>query len=183
MDSKKRLGIVRKRANALIKSGLTESEAYIKAWAEFRERNKSKEQITEPPSNSSEQKLPDPVKNSVKTELEDKSPPTHRTEDGHWVRSRDEVIIDDWLYSHNIVHAYEIKLPEKSARYDFYIPSGKVYIEFCGLNEEKNLAAKATKSEIYRNNKLNLIELFDKDLSRLGDILPDQLRKHDVPVQ
>ena len=63
MDQKQRLKIVRKRAKALIKSGLTESEAYIKAWAEFRERNKSKQQITEPPSNISEQKLPDPVKN------------------------------------------------------------------------------------------------------------------------
>src|ERR1039457_5867241 len=114
MDSKKRIGIVRKRANALIKLGLTNSDAYIKAWAEFRERNKSNEQITAPPSNISEQKLPNPITKSVKTELEDKSPPTYRTEDGHRVRSKAEVIIDDWLYSHNIVHAYEIKLPEKN---------------------------------------------------------------------
>jgi hypothetical protein len=51
MDQKQRLKIVRKRAKALITSGLTESEAYIKAWAEFRERNKSKEQIAPPESN------------------------------------------------------------------------------------------------------------------------------------
>lgn len=91
-------------------------------------------------------------------------------------------MIDDWLYSHNIVHAFERKLPEKNYRCDFYIPSGNVYIEFWGLNEEKYRAIKATKSELYGSHKLNLIELYDKDLSRLGDILPDQLRIHHVTV-
>jgi hypothetical protein len=38
-------------------------------------------------------------------------PASHRTLDGHMVRSKGEVIIDNWLYMSRIVHAYERKLP------------------------------------------------------------------------
>jgi hypothetical protein len=177
------------RRDVLVKSGLTVSEALTQAWAEIKAQDNPIKPVNAPSSKVSETRQTyDPqqtyhVNNSAKTDFEDKYPPTYRTEDGHWVRSRAEVIIDDWLYSHNIMHAYERKLPGGNYRCDFYIPCGNVYIEFWGLVDEKYLASKATKSEIYRNNTLKLIELFDKDLSRLGDILPDLLRKHKVPVQ
>jgi hypothetical protein len=170
------------RRDALIKSGLTVSEALTQAWAEIKSQDNPNKLAKAVPPRVSETQQTLSVSNSTKTEFEDKYPPTYRTEDGHWVRSRAEVIIDDWLYSHNIMHAYERKLPERTYRCDFYIPSGNVYIEFWGLDEQKYLANKTTKKEIYRNNMLNLIELFDKDLVRLGDILPDQLRKHHVTV-
>lgn len=35
----------------------------------------------------------------------DKFPPTHGTQDGHYVRSKSEIIIDNWLYVSKIVHA------------------------------------------------------------------------------
>ena len=31
----------------------------------------------------------------------------YRCEDGHYVRSKNEAIVDNWLYSHSICHAYE----------------------------------------------------------------------------
>lgn len=37
---------------------------------------------------------------------------THRTTDGHFVRSKAEMLIDNWLYMAEIVHAYERKLPQ-----------------------------------------------------------------------
>lgn len=52
----------------------------------------------------------------------------HRATDGHFVRSKAEMLIDNWLYMAEIVHAYERKLPVEEKVYcDFYIPTGKVY--------------------------------------------------------
>ncbi len=43
----------------------------------------------------------------AKDDFRSKFPCTHRTQDGHVVRSRAEVLIDNWLYVQGIVHAYE----------------------------------------------------------------------------
>lgn len=55
------------------------------------------------------------------------------TIDGHRVRSRAELVIDNGLYVQEIVHAYERRLPIKEDCYcDFYVPQGEgVYVE-CG---------------------------------------------------
>ena len=61
----------------------------------------------------------------------EKFPPTHRATDGHWVRSKAEMLIDNWLYMSGIAHAYERQVPIEEDLYcDFYIPEGKVYIEY-----------------------------------------------------
>ena len=116
------------------------------------------------------------TKGSDSTEFRDKFKPEHRAIDGHNVRSKSELIIDNWLYHSKIVHAYERKLPiEEEVYCDFYIPTGKVYIEYWGLDEEKYLSKKNWKLEIYKKNGFNLIELFEKDISNLDDKLPAKL--------
>ncbi len=106
----------------------------------------------------------------------------HRATDGHFVRSKAEMLIDNWLYMAEIVHAYERKLPvEENVYSDFYIPTGKVYIEYWGYeNDEKYLARKKTKQEIYQKYGFNLIELEDKEVQNLDDILPRLLLKFGV---
>ena len=105
-----------------------------------------------------------------------------RTTDGHFVRSKAEMLIDNWLYMAEIVHAYERKLPiEEDIYCDFYIPTGKVYIEYWGYeNDQKYLARKKTKQEIYQKYGFNLIEVEDKDVQNLDDILPRFLLKFGV---
>jgi len=107
---------------------------------------------------------------------------THRTTDGHFVRSKAEMLIDNWLYMAEIVHAYERKLPiEEEVYCDFYIPTGKVYIEFWGYeNDEKYLARKEEKRAIYKKYNFNLIELTDSEVLNLDDILPRLLLKFGV---
>ncbi len=107
---------------------------------------------------------------------------THRATDGHFVRSKAEMLIDNWLYMAEIVHAYERKLPIEEEMYcDFYIPTGKVYIEFWGYdNDEKYLARKQEKQAIYRKYSFNLIELTDQDVLNLDDVLPRLLLKFGV---
>ena len=108
-------------------------------------------------------------------------PADHLCDDGHYVRSRAEMLVDNWLYNHGIIHAYEKSVfmksyPDAVVISDFYIPEGKVFIEFWGLSDdEKYQKRKEIKQKLYRDNKINLIELDDKDIKRLEDILPRKL--------
>jgi hypothetical protein len=112
----------------------------------------------------------------------DKFEAKHRSADGHFVRSKAEMLIDNWLYMAEIVHAYERKLPiEEDVYSDFYIPTGKVYVEYWGYeNDEKYLARKQKKIEIYKKYGFNLIELSDKEVQNLDDYLPRLLLKYGV---
>lgn len=116
-------------------------------------------------------------KGIVNTNFRDKFEAKHRTADGHYVRSRAEMLIDNWLYMSEIVHAYERKLPiEEDVYCDFYLPIGKVYIEFWGMeNDERYVERKNTKLDIYKKYGFNLIQLEDKDIQNLDDILPKKL--------
>jgi len=115
----------------------------------------------------------------------DKFPPTHRAADGHWVRSRAETLIDNWLYTSGVIHAYERLLPVEEELYcDFYIPTGRVYIEYWGLeNDPKYMTRKAAKKEIYLKYGFNLIELTDEHIQNLDDYLPKMLLKFNVAIE
>ena len=109
-----------------------------------------------------------------------KFPANLRAEDGHMVRSKAEQIIDNWLYHKKIVHAYERKVPIQEAVFcDFFIPYGQnVYIEYWGIDEEKYLKRKELKKIYYKKNAKNLIELTDKDIEKLDDVMPIKLRPY-----
>jgi hypothetical protein len=113
-----------------------------------------------------------------------KFPANLRTPDGHYVRSRAEIIIDDFLYKNGIVHAYERKLNIDEEMYcDFYIPSEKIYVEFWGLEEnDKYKERKKRKLELYSKYKFKLIELNDSDLENLDEKFASKLRKHNITI-
>lgn len=80
-------------------------------------------------------------------------------DDGHLVKSPYEKIIDNWLYSEGIRHAYEPKLDidkDKDITPDFYINeyNGRkdIYIEFWGYDETniKYQQIKEYKMEVYK---------------------------------
>lgn len=121
-------------------------------------------------------------KEEKKNDFREKFPATFRTTDGHMVRSKAEMLIDNWLYMAEIVHAYERKLPiEEDVYCDFYIPTGKVYIEYWGYeNDEKYLKRKEEKLKIYEKYNLHLIQLNDEEVRNLDDILPRMLLKFGV---
>lgn len=114
----------------------------------------------------------------------EKFPATHRTKDGHMVRSRAEVIIDNALYDYKLAHAYERKLPIEEEMYcDFFIPQENVFIEFWGMEDDPKYAErKKAKIEIYKKYDFKLIELNDNDISNLDDHLPKKLLKYGIKV-
>lgn len=99
------------------------------------------------------------------------------------VRSRAEVLIDNWLYMQGIVHAYERRLPIEAECYcDFYLPRGRgVYIEYWGLEADpKYRDRQATKRALYAQHGFRLIELVDADIERLDDVLPRVLLRFGI---
>jgi len=103
-----------------------------------------------------------------------------KTEDGHYVRSRAEALIDNWLYSKEIAHAYEQRLPGESEVYcDFYLPDRQAYIEYWGLEGDPEYERrKECKLRIYREQGLAPIELNERDISNLGDVLRRKLSRY-----
>lgn len=108
----------------------------------------------------------------------------HRCEDGHYVRSKAETLLDNWLYHSGIVHAYERKIPIGEEMYsDFYLPKGNVYIEYWGNNEDNRyLTRKKQKIALYKKYNLSLIEIDDKDISNLDDILPQKILRFGIQM-
>lgn len=122
--------------------------------------------------------------NTTNDNFREKFPAKLRTKDGHMVRSRAEVIIDNALYDYKLAHAYERKLPIEEDLYsDFFIPSENVYIEFWGMEDDPKYAErKKVKMEIYKKYDFKLIELNDNDISNLDDHLPKKLLKYGIKV-
>jgi len=108
----------------------------------------------------------------------------HLCEDGHYVRSKSEMLIDNWFYSQRISYAYEKSVfmstkPDAIVISDFYIPDGDVYIEFWGISDEDAYSLrKKKKQELYRDNSINLIELEQDSIKRLSDIMPRKLHEY-----
>ena len=106
----------------------------------------------------------------------------HRTLDGHYVRSKGELIIDNWLYMNGVVHAYDRQLPiEEDVLGDFYLPSGKVYLQYWGsdsgpVTEQDQQQIRA----IYQAHQFSLIEIFPEDVDQLDDVLPTKLREFGI---
>ena len=147
----------------------------------FKEQYSENEQTKQEVSTPSLNKL-NPV---ISSDYREKYEAKHRTLDGHYVRSRAEVIIDNILYQYGLVHAYERKIfmGDEEILSDFYLPDGKVYIEFWGLeNDEKYLERKKKKIEFYKRNDIPLIELNDNDILNLDDHLPKKLKPYGIKV-
>ena len=125
---------------------------------------------------------PQEVKDKDETDFRNKFKAEYRTNDGHYVRSRAEVIISNWLFGECIAHAYEKRIPiEEDVYCDFYIPKGKIYIEFWGYEDDKKyLARKQKKRELYKKYNLNLIEIDNSKINNIDDFLPRELLKFGI---
>ena len=117
---------------------------------------------------------------SASTELSETFATKYKAIDGHFVDSKEEMLIDNWLYMGEILHAYQRKLPiEENLYCDFYVPVGKVYIEYWASNDDPIYVARKELA-VYQKNGLKFIELKNKDVENLDDVLPRLLLKFGV---
>ena len=111
-----------------------------------------------------------------------KYPANLRTADGHQVRFKSEVILDNWLYMAGIAHAYERLLPvNESVFSEFYLPQANLYIELV-LQQPCDIyrAYKAEQQALYRKLKLNVVTIKDAELSQLDKVLPRLLEQQGI---
>lgn len=103
----------------------------------------------------------------------------YRTDDGHYVRSQGEMLIDNWLYKNNFLHEYEktIFVNNIELHPDFYIKSKNTYIEYFGINNDNYREQSENKKQIYKNNNIKCIYLYPDDIKNLADILNKELLK------
>ncbi|WP_411062878.1 glycerol kinase [Vibrio rotiferianus] len=106
----------------------------------------------------------------------------HRTLDGHYVRSKGELLIDNWLYLAGVVHAYERQLPiAQDVTSDFYLPSGKVYLQFWGSDTGEMSESEQEKARaVYKQHNFNLIEVEPSEVDKLDEVLPKRLRQFGI---
>lgn len=97
-----------------------------------------------------------------------------RTQDGHIVKSKGEVDVDDALYNLRIVHCYDKKVSEfsnadRTINCDWFIPvlsnSQGIYVEYWGMNTIAYLANKEEKKKLYKSNEIPLIEVEKDDVN------------------
>lgn len=121
----------------------------------------------------------EPGKNELDFRL--KWPAEFRCEDGHYVRSRNEALVDNWLYHHDVCHAYEKAVFSKDAKItycsDFFLPRYNLFIEIWGMNDSAYETRRKRKTAFYRDNGYSLLEIFGDEIKNLDDILSKALRK------
>ena len=110
----------------------------------------------------------------------------YKTRDGHYVRSRGEVMIDNFLYSTRVPHAYELEVhlaENKVMTPDFccLTAKGNVYIEFWGLEGQADYdSCTAYKKKIYDEFDLDLINVHPENLDDLDAYLSKKLAQYGV---
>ncbi|KKL83949.1 hypothetical protein LCGC14_1969600, partial [marine sediment metagenome] len=84
---------------------------------------------------------------SLKKKYVPKVATSFRCLDGHVVRSKGELIIDNHLHRLGIEHEYEntIRVRGKPIKYDWYLPKSKIYIEYWGYHGKNYMKRKEEK--------------------------------------
>lgn len=105
-------------------------------------------------------------------------------EDGHLVKSQQEAMIDNYLFTHNIRHIYEKPFPidgnsDHNLHPDFYLPELDIYIEHFGItNNKKYEETKEYKLPFYQKAGITLICTTGKDINNLSASLEQKLKFH-----
>ncbi len=99
--------------------------------------------------------------------------------DGHIVRSKGELIIDNHLHRLGIEHEYEktIRIRGMPLKYDWYLPKFKIYIEYWGYYGKNYMKRKEEKLRLYRKGKLKLISIEDIMLKDIYTNLEKELNR------
>lgn len=114
------------------------------------------------------------------TDFRKRFPRNFLCSDGHFVRSKAELLVDNWLYTRRppIAHAYERRLPVPEEAYsDFYLPLADCYIEYWGLDTPEYNERRRRKLEIFRKYDFQVLSVDERDIEKMDDFLPLELLK------
>jgi hypothetical protein len=106
-------------------------------------------------------------------------PRTFKTKRGVMVRSKSELIIDDWLYDHRIRAEYErsLNLSGTTVKPDWYLPDAKAVLEHLGLSDDESYRkAWEQKRRLYEQNGIRVVTTSEQDVRDLDIALSRKLR-------
>lgn len=109
------------------------------------------------------------------------TPGSIRTRDGHWVRSKSERAIANFLFDNRIAYQYErpVTIGGVEMRPDFYLPDQGVYLEHFGILEDARYRQLAeSKLALFRSAKLAVVVTDEKDALDMDAALRRKLGRH-----
>jgi len=93
-----------------------------------------------------------------------------KCDDGHFVRSRAEYIIDNWLFKNRIFHTYEkliyIEETDSTIYPDFYLDDFDIYIEYWGMDSYDYQKSREIKEQYYNKNNINYISIEKNEVDK-----------------
>ncbi len=106
-------------------------------------------------------------------------PTSFKCLDGHVVRSKGELIIDDHLHRLGLNHKYEksIHVRNEKIKYDWYLPDHDIYMEYWGYYGKIYERRKNEKIKLYRKGKHKLISIEDIMFTDIHTNLEKELNK------
>lgn len=112
------------------------------------------------------------------------------SEDGHKVKSKSEILIDNYLFNHNIRHIYEKPLMYKddntikSILPDFYLPDFNIYIEHWGKDNADEIYSntKTYKEKIYEKEEIKYISTSEDDRCDIYTALEKKLKEAGINI-
>ncbi len=116
---------------------------------------------------------------SLKKEEKRLKPSSYKCIDGHVVKSKGELIIDNFLHLNGIEHEYEKKIKVKGnpIKCDWYLPEHEIYMEYWGFFGKKYLQRKKEKLNLYHKGKLKLISIEEIMFKDIYTNLTSELKK------
>ncbi len=108
----------------------------------------------------------------------------YKCDDGHYVRSRAEKIINDFLFREKVRAIYEEPIyykengKDKTLKPDFYLPDYDIYIEYNEINTKAYLKNKEYAMQIYKELNKTVIIMDDNDLTDIKAFLKPKLNLH-----
>ncbi len=108
-----------------------------------------------------------------------------RSLSGQQVNSREELIVENWLYIAGINHsrAYTLHAGNETISADFFLPELQVCIDVWGANDNAAaLTQKLNKQEFYKKYGYDFIELHDETIAQVDEVLAKQLLGYGLAV-
>jgi hypothetical protein len=106
------------------------------------------------------------------------SPTFARALSGQEVKSREELIVENWLYIAGVNHAhnYPLRAGNEAIRSDFFLPELQICIDIWGASDNAaTLTEKLDKQEFYKKHGYDFIELHDETIAQMDEVLAKQL--------
>ena len=119
------------------------------------------------------------IKKNKKSRKQD-STSKFKTLDGHIVRSKGELIIDNYLYILGFNHIYEkkIKILKNQVKSDWFLPDYDIYIDYWGFHGKNYLKRKKEKIKLYKKAKLKLVSIENYMFSDIYTNLNKKLKRY-----